>query len=166
MKGLPKSATNESLTSHLNKVLASPTITDCFILKTPAGASRGIAFVGFAESTTTKTAVSTLHRSFFGTSKLTVEIARSRNDDNTTGENRPWSKYSEGSSRYKSTDGGDKSNKNKRPSPATTNASAADANQKKQRKDDFISAILDSGNSGKKNKKMASHLVQQDSTAR
>lgn len=59
------------------------------------GRSRGFAFIGFNSSKEAKASVGYFDRTFLDTSRLQVELAKPRNDPTL---DRPWSKYSKGSS--------------------------------------------------------------------
>ncbi|CAJ1338442.1 unnamed protein product [Effrenium voratum] len=72
-------------------------VTDCRVQKTKDGRSRGFAFIGFRTEADAQAAVKQLNRSFFDTSKISVEVAHAPGSDALA---RPWSKYAAGSSAY------------------------------------------------------------------
>ena len=106
IKNLPPSCKESDLKSHLNSIpTPSIIITDCKILKTIDGKSRKLAFVGFKTFQMAQNVVSFFHKTYLGTSRLSVELAFSKgssSSDNKNNNNRPWSKYSVGSSRHDS----------------------------------------------------------------
>ncbi|CAK9115870.1 unnamed protein product [Durusdinium trenchii] len=94
VKNLPKHATDGRLKEFFGAV---GEVTDCRVQKTKDGRSRNFAFIGFRNDTEAKTAVKEFNRSFFDTSKISVEIAHAPGSDALA---RPWSKYAPGSSAY------------------------------------------------------------------
>lgn len=113
IKNLPPSCNESDLKSHLNSISTSSIIiTDCKILKTKDGKSRKLAFVGFKTFQMAQNVVSFFHKTYLGTSRLSVELAFSKGSSssssssdniiNNNNNNRPWSKYSVGSSRHDS----------------------------------------------------------------
>jgi multiple RNA-binding domain-containing protein 1 len=77
VKNLPQHMTEPDLRQFLHRqIKTSPiTITDCRILKSAAGQSRRIAFVGLLTPEQADTAVQQLHRTYCQTSRLQVEFA-------------------------------------------------------------------------------------------
>lgn len=94
VKNLPKHASDGRLRDYFGSI---GEITDCKIQKTKDGRSRNFAFIGFRNSSEAEAAVKQLHRSFFDTSRVSVEIAHAPGSDALA---RPWSKYALGSSAY------------------------------------------------------------------
>ena len=94
VKGLPKHLTDARLKEVFGEV---GHVTDVKIVRTADGKSRLFGFVGFASSDETKKAVEHFNRTYIDTSLIQVELARGVNDPSLA---RPWSKYSEGSSRF------------------------------------------------------------------
>ncbi|KAJ1911504.1 Multiple RNA-binding domain-containing protein 1 [Mycoemilia scoparia] len=76
---------------------AKGNITDCKILKNNYGESRRIGFVGYKTPEEAEAAVKYFNRSFIDTSRITVELSKPKGDPNLP---RPWSVYSEGSTKY------------------------------------------------------------------
>jgi len=98
IKNVPPNFTETKLRSHLNaNSHLALSITDCKVLRTKDGKSRKLAFVGFKDAGMAKHVISFFDKSFAATSRLTVEAAFTKS---TKTSHRPWSKHSEGSSRY------------------------------------------------------------------
>lgn len=108
IKNLHPSFDETKLKSHLQNAQPNLHITDCKLLKTADGKSRKIAFVGLQTASQAESAVSYFDKSFAGTARLSVSFAFSKKKNQqklssssaSTSEYRPWSKHSEGSSRY------------------------------------------------------------------
>ena len=84
---------------RLRKVFgAMGDVTDVKLLKTADGRSRKMAFVGFRDQSVADKALKHFHRTFLDTSKIDVEYAVNPREAKEA--IRPWSKYSEGSSRH------------------------------------------------------------------
>lgn len=99
VKNVPPSCNESNLKSHLTSSDGSAVITDCKILRTKDGKSRKLAFVGFKTPEMAQQIVSYFHKTYYGTSRLVVELAFSKGSNEKVGY-RPWSKYSAGSSRH------------------------------------------------------------------
>ena len=56
-------------------------ITDCKVLKNAKGKSRKVAFVGFRQESQATFVVESFHRTFMGMSRLTVELALTKKDE-------------------------------------------------------------------------------------
>ncbi|KAM9976788.1 hypothetical protein ACTFIR_010634 [Dictyostelium discoideum] len=93
VKQLPKHLTDKRFKEHFEKF---GTVTDAKIIKKD-GKSRLFGFIGFSTEQSAKNALS-LNGTFIDTSKIVVETATVASE---TTENRPWSKYSIGSSSNK-----------------------------------------------------------------
>ncbi|KAN0000446.1 hypothetical protein ACTFIZ_000900 [Dictyostelium cf. discoideum] len=93
VKQLPKHLTDKRFKEHFEKF---GTVTDAKIIKKD-GKSRLFGFIGFSTEQSAKNALS-LNGTFIDTSKIVVETATVGGE---TTENRPWSKYSVGSSSNK-----------------------------------------------------------------
>mmetsp|Transcript_3809 Transcript_3809/g.4468 ORF Transcript_3809/g.4468 Transcript_3809/m.4468 type:complete len:747 (+) Transcript_3809:208-2448(+) len=95
VKNIPKYVDEEQLKKHFHTCFktsgSSGVITDVKILKTKDGRPRKIAFIGFKESKDAITAQKYFNKSFFDTSKLSVEVALPYGDIKLS---RPWSKHS------------------------------------------------------------------------
>ncbi|KAG0563042.1 hypothetical protein KC19_9G192500 [Ceratodon purpureus] len=96
VKNLPRYVTEERLREHF---AAKGEVTDAKIIRTRDGRTRQFGFVGYRTEEEAKDAAKYFHRSFFDTSRLTCELAQSVGDPNLP---RPWSRHSEGSSKFKS----------------------------------------------------------------
>lgn len=94
VKNLPKYYTEEKVKKFFEQKFA---ISDVKLLTTPDGRTRRFAYVGFVHEADATAAIKTFNNSFIDTSKICVEIAKSKNDQSLP---RPWSKYSTGSSAY------------------------------------------------------------------
>lgn len=94
IQNVPEYVTSDRLKEHFSKF---GQITDACIIKTKAGKSRRFGFVGYRTEDQAQEALKYFNQSFFDTCRLSVKIAKSKD----SGEiDRPWSKYSKGSSRY------------------------------------------------------------------
>lgn len=96
VKNLPKNADDAKVRAHFSK---KGIVTDAKVAKTKDGKSRLFAFVGYATPEEAEQARKHFDRTFFNTSRLSVEIALPRGDASI---GRPWSKHSEGSSKHPS----------------------------------------------------------------
>lgn len=96
VKNLPKSIDEARLRKHFST--RGGEVTDVKVLKTKEGKLRRMAFVGYKTDGEAKQAKSYFHGSFLDTARLVVEEAKPRGDAALA---RPWSRYSEGSSRHK-----------------------------------------------------------------
>ncbi len=94
VKGLPKHLTEERMRGIFEE---AGQITDVKIVRTAEGKSRLFGFVGFSSNGEAAAAVERLHNTYIDTSRIQVELARGVGD---TSLPRPWSKYSQGSSRF------------------------------------------------------------------
>ena len=72
-------------------------VTDARVVRTKDGRSRQFGFVGFRTEAQAEAARKYFHRSYIDTSRISVDTALMRGN---TSLNRPWSRYSSGSSRY------------------------------------------------------------------
>ncbi|XP_024381120.1 uncharacterized protein [Physcomitrium patens] len=95
VKNLPRHVTEERLREHF---AAKGEVTDAKIIRTRDGRTRQFGFVGYRTEEEAKDAAKYFHRSFFDTSRLTCELAQAVGDPNLP---RPWSRHSEGSSKFK-----------------------------------------------------------------
>ena len=73
-------------------------VTDLKIVKTKQGTSRKFCFVGFKKDEEASAAIKYFNKTFIGSSRVEVEIAKPYGDETIA---RPWSKYSIASSAYK-----------------------------------------------------------------
>ncbi|CAM9512245.1 unnamed protein product, partial [Heterosigma akashiwo] len=94
IKNLPKHLTDERFRQHFE---SKGLVTDAKILRTKDGESRKIGFIGFKDEKAAATAQKFFNKTFIDTSRIIVEIALPKGDKHLP---RPWSKYSEGSSRF------------------------------------------------------------------
>ncbi|BDA49748.1 Multiple RNA-binding domain-containing protein 1 [Coccomyxa sp. Obi] len=95
VKGLPKQCSDQQLREHFSE---KGDITDAKIVRTKDGQSRQFGFVGFRSVAEAQAAVKYFNRSFMGAQRLTVEFAEKYGGSHLP---RAWSKYTEGTSRYK-----------------------------------------------------------------
>ena len=72
-------------------------VTDVRLMKTKSGKFRNFGFVGFVSDAQAKAAVNHFNNTFIDASKVLVEVAKPYGDEML---DRPWSKYSKGSSAY------------------------------------------------------------------
>ena len=100
VKGLPKHYTDANIRELFSFV---GELTDARVIRTKDGRSRQFGFVGFRTRAAASTARRTIDATYVGTARVSVEHARAVGDDQLP---RPWSKYSEGSSRYRDQHGG------------------------------------------------------------
>lgn len=94
IKGLPIRFDDKRLRELFS---SSGEVTDAKVIKTKDGRSRQFGFIGFRSKEEAKSARNRLNRSYVDTNKVIVEFAHAMGDRSIP---RPWSKYSEGSSRY------------------------------------------------------------------
>ena len=81
-KNLPPSAAEQDLKEFLIQTSKQKIeITDCKVLKNAKGKSRKVAFVGFRHEDQAKFIVENFHRAFMGMSRLAVEPAVSKKDE-------------------------------------------------------------------------------------
>jgi len=94
VRGLPKHLTEERFREHFGKL--GP-VTDAKIVKTKDGRSRMFGFIGYRNPEEARRAVEYFNGTFVDTSRVRVELAKPVGDPTL---DRPWSRYSKGSSRY------------------------------------------------------------------
>jgi multiple RNA-binding domain-containing protein 1 len=94
VKNLPKHVDEARLKEHFS---SKGEVTDVKIIRTKDGKSRLFGFVGFKSEQAAQAAQQFFDRTFFDTSRIAVEYARKVGDGELV---RPWSKYSEGSSKH------------------------------------------------------------------
>ena len=94
VKNVPPKATEKTLSELFSQC---GEVTDAKLIRTRTGLSRRFGFVGFVSDAQAKTAVEKLDRSFIDASRISVEVAKPYGDESLE---RPWSKYSKGSSAY------------------------------------------------------------------
>ncbi|KAJ3326012.1 hypothetical protein HDV06_002397 [Boothiomyces sp. JEL0866] len=97
VKNLPKYITSERLKKHFG---AKGTITDIKLVKTKDGVSRRFAYIGYKTDQQGLDAVEYFNKSFIDTCQIEVQVAKSIGDETI---DRPWSKYSTGSSAFQKT---------------------------------------------------------------
>ncbi|KAJ3314169.1 hypothetical protein HDV04_000941 [Boothiomyces sp. JEL0838] len=97
VKNLPKYITSERLKKHFG---AKGTITDIKLVKTKDGVSRRFAYIGYKTDQQGLDAVEYFNKSFIDTCQIEVQVAKSIGDETIE---RPWSKYSTGSSAFQRT---------------------------------------------------------------
>lgn len=90
IKSIPPSASEASVLAHLQSF--SSDVTDLKIARTRSGVSRCFCFVGFKSPEIAQACVKALNKTFLGSSRLTVELAREIGDDAPTLQ-RAQSKY-------------------------------------------------------------------------
>eukprot|EP00817_Percolomonadidae_sp_ATCC50343_P003514 CAMPEP_0117428622 /NCGR_PEP_ID=MMETSP0758-20121206/8289_1 /TAXON_ID=63605 /ORGANISM="Percolomonas cosmopolitus, Strain AE-1 (ATCC 50343)" /LENGTH=764 /DNA_ID=CAMNT_0005215081 /DNA_START=213 /DNA_END=2506 /DNA_ORIENTATION=- len=94
VNGFPKYLTENKLK---NRFEPYGEITDVTIKKTPSGISRCFGYIGFAKEKQARAALKQLDGTYIDTHRISVMFARKKGSNDI---NRPWSKYSEGSSAY------------------------------------------------------------------
>ncbi|UPR01955.1 multiple RNA-binding domain-containing protein [Chloropicon primus] len=94
VKNLPKHYTTEKLREHFS---SKGQVTDAKVMRTHEGKSRCFGFIGYRSSEEAQEALRYFDRTFLDTSRIQVEIAVKYHEDQ---QQRPWSKYSKGSSAY------------------------------------------------------------------
>ena len=138
----PPGPNNMRLSNKLKETFPNLTITDIYIPKTAsaakqshknAKATRLLAFVGFSTPESAAQVVSHFNNSFFDTTKIKVELARSKTAASSADAPRSWSKWSEGSSAYEKRTG-----ETPDTSVVTTTAKGAAKNAKKE---EFVAAM-------------------------
>ena len=97
IKNLPAQLNETQLQQHLSKHTTT-IITDCRIMHTPDGRSRKFAFIGYQSPAMATSALNYFNNTYIGSSKISVSYAIEKGAAQIA--ERPWSKYSEGSSRY------------------------------------------------------------------
>ncbi|KAF0682855.1 Aste57867_25042 [Aphanomyces stellatus] len=98
VQNLPVYVDDEKLRKHFS---AHGEVTDACVVKTKDGKSRRFGFVGFKTETQTVSAQKFFDKTFLDTTRINVKVAQPRESVEL---DRPWSKYSKGSSRYKEKD--------------------------------------------------------------
>ena len=94
VKNLPLKATEKTLSELFAQC---GEVTDARLIRTRTGLSRKFGFVGLASDSQAQRAVETFDRSFIGSARISVEVAKPYGDESLQ---RPWSKYSRGSSAF------------------------------------------------------------------
>ncbi len=102
IKNLPSRITEGHLREQFSKC---GDITDVKLMKTQRGVFRRFAFVGYSTEPQAATAVDHFNKTFINASKIEVEIAKPYGDHCLE---RPWSKYSKGSSAFDKLDNEEK----------------------------------------------------------
>lgn len=93
----------KNLPAHANEVrlrelfTAVGEVTDCRIKQTKGGKTRNFGFVGFRTEAEAAEAVKKMHKSFFDTARMQVEVAL---PPGSTELGRPWSRYAPGSAAH------------------------------------------------------------------
>eukprot|EP00624_Nannochloropsis_granulata_P005901 evm.model.NODE_4201_length_13017_cov_21.102097.1 len=147
VKNIPKHVDERRLKEHFGE---RGMVTDAKLLRTKSGESRKMAFVGFRTEAEARAALAYFNQTFLDTSRLVVEAAMPRGASTLP---RPWSKYSEGSSRF-GNDSSSSSSSSKRRMDGEAedeekgeedDAAVAAAKTKKQRrvsKDEFLATMM------------------------
>ena len=94
VKCLPKHVDEARLKEHFS---SKGEVTDVKIIRTKDGKSRLFGFVGFKTEEAAQAAQRFFDKTFLDTSRIAVEYARKVGDTELV---RPWSKYSDGSSKH------------------------------------------------------------------
>lgn len=94
VKNVPSKANEKALSDLFSQC---GEVTDAKLIRTRTGISRRFGFVGFASDAQAQAAVEKFDRSFIDASRISVEVAKPYGDESLE---RPWSKYSKGSSAY------------------------------------------------------------------
>lgn len=94
VKNVPPKATEKTLSDLFSQC---GEVTDAKLIRTRTGISRKFGFVGFASDAQAQAAVEKFDRSFIDASRISVEVAKPYGDESLE---RPWSKYSKGSTAY------------------------------------------------------------------
>ncbi len=94
IKNLPKNITDSHLKEQFSKC---GQITDVKLMKTRSGMFRHFAFVGYSSESQGTAAVEHFNKTYIKANRIEVEVAKPYGDDEL---NRPWSKYSKGSSAH------------------------------------------------------------------
>ena len=119
VKNLPKHCTTEQLRDQFS---AKGVVTDAKVMRTHDGKSRQFGFIGYRSNGEAQDAIKYFNKTFMDTSRIQVELAIKYHDEP---QQRPWSKYSKGSSAY------NLKNKIASPTSATATTSAAGKGEKK-----------------------------------
>ncbi|GAB5029749.1 rna-binding protein 19 [Nannochloropsis oceanica] len=149
VKNVPKHVDERRLKVHFGQ---QGMVTDAKLLRTKRGESRKMAFVGFRTETEARAALEYFNQTFLDTSRLVVEAAMPRGANTLP---RPWSKYSEGSSRFGNNGSGSSSSSSSKRRMADEaeigeeddedNVTVVAAKVKKQRrvsKDEFLATMM------------------------
>ncbi|KAI9489053.1 hypothetical protein BDB00DRAFT_962913 [Zychaea mexicana] len=102
VKNLPKYLSEEDFRKHF---AAKGEVTDAKLMKTGQGRSRRFGFVGYRTEKAAEEALAYFNNSFINMSKIVVEKAIPYGSEDL---NRPWSKYSTGSSAFEKVHGSEK----------------------------------------------------------
>ncbi|ELP88366.1 multiple RNA-binding domain containing protein, putative [Entamoeba invadens IP1] len=94
VKGLPHVATEKTIKEAFQSF---GNITDCKLVRTKEGVSREFAFLGFSTESEAQNAIEKMNNAYILSSKINVSIAKKIGDKSIE---RPWSKYSAGSSAH------------------------------------------------------------------
>ena len=94
VKNVPPKTTEKTLAELFSQC---GEVTDAKLIRTRDGLSRRFGFVGLVSDAQAKRAVDMFDRSYIGASRITVEVAKPYGDESLQ---RPWSKYSRGSSAH------------------------------------------------------------------
>jgi multiple RNA-binding domain-containing protein 1 len=78
IKNVPKVFTEKEVTAHFGQ---SYTVTDCKVARDAQGKSRGFAFVGFKGASDAAAAQKKFNNTFLGASKIRIEAARLRDEE-------------------------------------------------------------------------------------
>lgn len=116
-------------------------ITDVKVLMRQDGASRKIAFLGFATPTQAEHVVSYFHKTYCQSSRLSVEFAWSKKEDGQ--HRRPWSKHSKGSTKYQKLHADDDDNEEDETKAVSTKElpSVEQTTKQDKRKQEFLAAM-------------------------
>ena len=94
VKNIPPYVSDARLREHFSSVGA---VTDAKVMRRKDGASRRFGYIGFATEADAAKALDYFHGTYIDTLKIQVQPAVGRGEEPSQ---RPWSKYSKGSSRY------------------------------------------------------------------
>jgi multiple RNA-binding domain-containing protein 1 len=78
IKNIPKVFTEKEVTNHFKLV---DEVTDCKIVRTPQGVSRGFGFVGFRNPAAASKIKKTYDNTYIGTSKVRIDIAKLKDEE-------------------------------------------------------------------------------------
>ena len=95
VKNLPSTFTPDDIHRHFS-TLPNTHLTDVQLMRTPDGRSRRFAFLGLRTAEEAAAVQRYFDRNFLGTARISVQFALEKGNAQLQ---RPWSKYSEGSSR-------------------------------------------------------------------
>ena len=95
VKNLPPKATEKRLSELFSQC---GEITDTKLIRTRTGVSRKLGYIGFASDSQAQAAVERFDRTFIDAARISVQLAKPYGDGSLE---RPWSKYSRGSSAYR-----------------------------------------------------------------